>query len=249
MNCSDLLNLSLANTLHCRALQNLIGPTGPTGADGATGPAGAASNTGATGPTGPTGVTGPTGIPGSATNTGATGQTGPTGPTGQTGPTGPTGQVGATGPPVDSQVGSFYSLTTQPIGTVSPTVFTYSDTFVSSGITITGPSSTRITVSQAGTYEAWYSIQLVKTTGGTSTSAYIWARVNGSDLADSNGRIEFNSNNGYVLPIVPYIVTLSAGQYIEFVAQADGANVVAQAASPAPIGPDIPSIIVGIKKI
>ena len=95
MNSSDLLRIQVAGGLHCRALNNLIGPTGPTGAMGATGAAGAAANTGAVGPTGDTGSTGPTGAIGTATNTGATG---PTGDTGSTGPTGPTGPTGATGP-------------------------------------------------------------------------------------------------------------------------------------------------------
>jgi len=118
MNSTELLRINTAGNLHCRLLNNLIGPTGPTGGGipgpagtatntGATGPAGpagargidgTATNTGATGPTGPTGDIGPIGISGTAVNTGATGPSGGAGPTGGTGRTGNTGPTGGTGP-------------------------------------------------------------------------------------------------------------------------------------------------------
>jgi len=61
MKSSDLLRMQLANSLHCRALNNLVGPVGPTGPIGVEGVAGTATNTGATGITGSVGSTGPTG--------------------------------------------------------------------------------------------------------------------------------------------------------------------------------------------
>lgn len=93
--------MQLANSLHCRALNNLVGDVGPTGPIGLQGVSGTATNTGATGNTGNVGSTGPTGgvgPAGSSSNTGATGATGPTGATGATGSTGPIGSTGPTGP-------------------------------------------------------------------------------------------------------------------------------------------------------
>ena len=52
MNCSQLLNRSLANQLVCQTQQIAIGPTGPAGGESIPGP---------TGRTGPTGSTGPAG--------------------------------------------------------------------------------------------------------------------------------------------------------------------------------------------
>ncbi len=202
------------------------------------------------GPTGPTGTFGPTGAPGTASLTGATGSLGPTGPTGPTGNTGPTGPTGATGPNTlgASLVGSFYSTETQNISVppAIPTLFTYNNAPVTRGISIV--SSSRITVTKTAIYEAYYSIQLHRTSGGSGVFIYVWLRKNGLDIPDTNGRTEANSNNGDTLPIVPYIISLNAGDYIEFVAQADGTNVQILADSP-PIGPFIPSIIVGIKEI
>jgi len=71
MKSSDLLRMQLANTLHCRALNNLVGAVGPTGPIGAQGVAGTATNTGATGITGSVGSTGPTGGQGAIGPTGA----------------------------------------------------------------------------------------------------------------------------------------------------------------------------------
>ena len=272
---SQLLAIIQAKSLICQQKlcnkgdQGDPGPTGPTGVAGATGalgPTGAqgipgeATLTGATGPMGETGPIGPTGtqgIPGEATLTGATGPIGNTGPMGFTGPTGPTGIIGSTGPERTTIAASYFSTTTQAIvnGTptyTTPTIFTYNATAYESGISVV--SSTQITVATAGVYEASYSIQLNKTSGGSTVNVYIWVRKNGLDVADTNGAITLNSNNGKSLPIVPYILSLNAGDYIEFVAVADGdhCEVLANYPAPAPFGaliPSIPSIIANIKRI
>lgn len=231
-----------------------IGPTGSEGVTGPTGLSGFATNTGATGPTGRTGPTGMTGPAGSSANTGATGPTGPTGPSGATGPTGPTGSIGPTGTTNlgTNPVASYYSTATQPISdativpTPAPTVFTYNSISFERGISVV--SGSRITVSTAGVYEAYFSIQIHRISGGTNIFVYIWLRKNGVDVPYTNGRVSVNSNNGDSLPIVPYVIELNAGDYIEFVAQADGDNCEILALAP-PIGPFIPSIISGIKLI
>jgi hypothetical protein len=215
------------------------------------GPTGARGPTGFTGPTGPTGEQG---APGTASATGATGFTGPTGPTGPiglSGPTGVTGFTGATGPNTfgSSQVASYYTMSTINVSfpPASPTIFPYTSTIVQRGISVV--SSTRITVSKTAIYETYYSIQIHRTSGGSPEFIYIWLRKNGLDVPDTNGRIELNSNNGDMLPIVPYIISLNSGDYIEFVCQADGANVQLLGITSPLIGPSIPSIIVGIKEI
>jgi hypothetical protein len=109
-------------------------------------------------------------------------------------------------------------------------------------------SSSRITVARTAIYEAYYSIQIHRTSGGSPVFVYIWLRKNGLDVPDTNGRVEINSNNGDMLPIVPYILSLNAGDYIEFVLQADDINVQLLTTTPT-IGPRIPAIIAGIKEI
>jgi hypothetical protein len=75
-------------------------------------------------------------------------------------------------------------------------------------------------------------------------------RINGLDVADSNGRVAMNSNNSDTLPIVPYILDLNANDYVEFVAQTTEDHISILAVDDASIpGPSIPSIIVGIKQL
>jgi hypothetical protein len=96
----------------------------------------------------------------------------------------------------------------------------------------------------------WYSVQLSRSAGGNNVYAYIWLRVNGNDVPDSNGRVSINSNNSDSLPIVPYILSLNSGDSVEFVSQIVGDDTVrALAVTTGMAGPHIPSIIVGIKQI
>ena len=215
--------------------------TGPIGATGATGPTGNTGATGRTGNTGPIGATGPLG---------ATGMTGPIGATGSRGNTGPTGPIGPTGSG-SNVAASYYSNTTQPIAVSTGTVFTYTSTFVEVGGVSLDTGKTKMIVPVSGVYEFWYSIELQKTQGGTNTNTYIWPRINGIDLPDSNSRISLNSNNSDVFPIVPYIVSLNAGDTVEFVSQADNDHIIALAvpANTIDSAPLIPSIIVGIKLV
>ena len=235
------------------AASTVTGPSGSQGPTGSSGPSGAASTvtgpTGSTGSTGRTGPTGPTGPSGSTGPTGPTGRTGPTGPTGPTGTTGSTGPQGPTGAIAQGTnvIGSYYSSTSQSISNVSPTVFSYNGTFLQQGVHLGG--TTQLIVESSGYYETYYSIQLNKTAGGSSVKTFIWLRVNGFDVPDSNGAVVNNSNNGQSLPIVLYNLYLNAGDFVEFVAQADDINMIAEAVYPAAIGPTIPSIITGIKKV
>jgi hypothetical protein len=229
-----------------------IGPTGPEGPTGANGATGLTGLQGATGLTGLQGATGLTGLQGATGLTGLQGATGLTGATGINGPIGPTGPEGPTGPAsIGSNIAaSYYSTQTQDISSTGQTIFTYNNTVLEYGVSLVG--ATQITVSKTGTYEAWYSIQLHRTSGGSAVLTYIWIRINGIDVPDTNGRTTVNSNNGDMLPIVPYILNLNAGDYIEFVAQASDINTQAlyvdDNTTPIP-GPSIPSIIVGIKEI
>ncbi len=164
------------------------------------------------------------------------------------------GPAGPPGPPGDlstNPIGSFYSNQTQNISTQSTSVWTLNASTIQRYTAIT--NSSRITVYQSGVYEVYYSAQLSRNQGGTNTYVYIWLRKNGADVPDTNGRISINSNNSDSLPIVPYIIELAAGDYIEFVARTnegndDHINILASTIGGG-YGPAIPSLIVGIKRI
>jgi hypothetical protein len=69
----------------------------------------------------------------------------------------------------------------------------------------------------------------------------------------TNGRVFINATNQDSLPIVPYILQLNAGDYIEFAAQTDGIDdsdcQILSQVSPFGTVPSIPSISVGVKRV
>jgi hypothetical protein len=162
--------------------------------------------------------------------------------------TGPQGPQGPAGSISNTAIGSYYNDGTINVSypPSTPTVMTYNGTFYQRDVSVV--SSSQITVAKTAVYEAYYSVQIHRTSGGSPVFVYIWIRKNGTDIPTTNGRVEINSNNGDSLPIVPYILPLNAGDYIEFVVQADASSVQLLSATPT-IGPVIPAIIVGIKEI
>jgi hypothetical protein len=138
-------------------------------------------------------------------------------------------------------------MNSQDIST-GETIFYYDASFIENGISLAGNPLTKITVSKSAVYEIWYSIQLQRTQQGNDAFAYIWPKINGIDVPFSNGRVNINSNNSDSLPIVPYIFDLSSTNYVEFASSASVQHVKIGGITGTP-GPDIPSIIVGIKEI
>ena len=200
------------------------------------------SDSGTVGPAGPIGPTGPAGT---ASSTGATGPQGLTGPTGPIGPTGTQGVAGSIG---NTAIGSYYSTQIQPISVppAAETIITYNNTGFQRSVSLA--SSTQITVGKTAVYEAYYSLQIDRTSGGSPITIFIWLKKNGSTVPDTNSSVSVNSNNERLLPYVPYILSLNAGDYIEFAIQATDINTRILAETSA-IGPGIPSVIVGIKEI
>lgn len=164
---------------------------------------------------------------------------------GPAGPQGPAGSIGTTA------IGSYYSIVTQNVNgppPAAPTIMAVENTVLERYVSVV--SSTQFTVAKTAIYEVYYSVQISRSSGGSPEYVYIWLKKNGSDVPDTNGRIYLNSNNGDQLPIVPYIISLNAGDYVEFAIQAtDGSFRMLAVPDASAIGPTIPSIIIGIKEI
>jgi hypothetical protein len=233
--------------------QGATGPQGPTGDQGATGSQGVTGSQGPTGSQGAQGVTGPQStVTGPTGSQGAPGSPGATGFPGATGSQGPTGAQGPTGPIASGSnvAATYYSLVTQNISNSSPTIFSFPQIGYELGIT-KNAGNTQMIIQTTGVYEVWYSIQLHSTVS-QDVYTYIWLVKNGSELADTNGRIQTKSNTSDSLPIVPYILNLNVGDTISFASQTNAANsgdIQALYVPQTIPGPDVPSIIVGIKKI
>lgn len=146
--------------------------------------------------------------------------------------------------------GQFISLTDQPLAAATPTVITFDATTGANGVSLV--SSTRLQVAASGVYEFSLSLQLLHL-GGVNQTIIFWMRQNGVTVPDSASSIEMGNNNNRQLPFVPVILTLTAGQYVEWVIQTSGVNTRVEHFPATGVPPNdipaIPSVIAGVKRL
>ena len=115
--------------------------------------------------------------------------------------------------------GSFFDTTTQVGSTTAATTITFNSTDVTSGIYV-GATTSRIYVNEAGVYNFQFSLQLENSTS-TQGDVNIWFRVNGADVAGSNGYVwvpgKHAGGDGHIIIGWNFFVTLAAENYVELV--------------------------------
>ena len=237
-----------------QGIQGLTGHTGFTGPTGETGPQGSQGIQGLTGDTGFTGPTGETGPQGSQGIQGLTGHTGFTGTTGSQGIQGPTGSGGALG-----YYGAFFDTSIQAlIAEDSEQVIVINTTAESNGVSIT--DGNKITFANPGTYSITASIQFANTHNNTVHAIEVWAKKDGTNIADSNSRFDIggahNGIDGHLIGLVDLIVTTtSASQYVQLywasrdTSAQDYLSIETFSSGTLPTTPRIPGIIVNAKQI
>lgn len=111
--------------------------------------------------------------------------------------------------------------------------------------TINATKASRVKVSQAGTYNFQFSIQLDKTAGGVGLW-YVWARVNDSDKSWSASQVRVQGNNAEVFVAANLIYSLNANDYFELMYAVDDTSVQMLATAAAAPIPGIPSVILTV---
>ena len=112
-------------------------------------------------------------------------------------------------------------------------------------------SGSRITVTNAGTYNLQFSAQLEKTTNGVN-HVYIWFKKNGTNVPRSNTNIDVTKQaggNGRTVAAWNYVDTLSANDYLEIVWQSDDTSMQLLAATATGNLPAIPSVIATLTQV
>lgn len=111
---------------------------------------------------------------------------------------------------------------------------------------------TRMKVAASGIYAFTVSPQLVHSGGGDETVTF-WARLSETNVPRSSSKVMLGNNNTTVLPFLELILSMTAGQYVEWIFYADPGTSIALQASPAVVGPPaipaIPSVIAGVKRL
>lgn len=154
-------------------------------------------------------------------------------------------------PPVAAKrrrYGAFSDTTTQTaavINTAYPVTFNTTD--LSEGVYIGSPTS-RIYVDEPNVYNIQFSVQLDKTLGGVAIFDF-WARVNGTDVANSNGRVRIQGNNAELIQAWNYVLSLKAGDYFELMWATDDTTCVLQYYAAATPHPATPSVILTVTPV
>jgi len=149
--------------------------------------------------------------------------------------------------------GSFYDTTSQTLAsTTTEYVIGINTTLEYNGVTIVGGS--KITFANAGVYNIQFSIQLASSDTSIH-DASIWLRKNGVDVPYSTGMVSVPNRHGgidgKIISAWNYVMTIAAGDYIEFWWQAESTNVYIAAvpAGTTPTTPITPSIIVTAQQV
>lgn len=176
------------------------------------------------------------------------------GPQGPTGPTASSALYAASAGLVTSAsgiptrwFGSFYSSVTQTItSTSSAYAMQLGNTDYNNGVINNGSS---ITFSNTGIYNIQWSGQF-QNINIKDQDIYIWLRKNGSDYPGSTGYVSIPSSHGGVVGHAitgwNYILSMNAGDFIEFYWTAESTDVTLQyyASATNPTRPDTVSLIV-----
>lgn len=148
--------------------------------------------------------------------------------------------------------GSFLSTVTQtnPVSGTGHAMYFDATPVAANGVTLASNGSTlsRITVANSGVYNLMFSAQIYTSTGGSS-SAFIWVKINGTNVPTSNTEFSIAKNNANLIAAWNWMVPMTAGQYIEIVwDSADNNMILPYVASPT-YGPAIPSVIATINAV
>lgn len=149
--------------------------------------------------------------------------------------------------------GSFSDSTDQLFVVGSPLVVKFNTIEGANGVSVANDPitgrPTRITVAQSGVYAFSLSPQILHTGGGTEIITF-WCAVDGSTVPRSGSSLEMGNNNNRTLPFIEIILSLTAGQYLEWLfTSSTGTNLSLEHFPAAGAVPDIPSVIAGVKRL
>lgn len=141
--------------------------------------------------------------------------------------------------------GAFYDTTTQTVAAINTaTAMTFDTTSLTKGVTIGSPTS-RVYVDRPGVYNIQFSAQLDNTSGGTHL-AYIWLRVNGTDVAYSASEVRIKGNDSELVAAWNFVVDLAAGDYFQLMWAAEDTGVQITARAATAFCPAVPSVILTV---
>lgn len=143
---------------------------------------------------------------------------------------------------------SMLDTTTQTIAVAdTPQVITFNTTNFAKKIAVT--SSSRFTVNEAGDYIIMLSVQV--TSSSANKMLDIWFRKSGTDVTNSNIKINLVNTNDEKLQTLNATLSLTAGQYIEvwMSGSSTDLSLPSYSAGVTPTRPVTPSVFLTIERL
>lgn len=170
----------------------------------------------------------------------------------------PTAGVIFVRPTIEQQqyYGTFSDTTKQLLSAIyTPQAVTFNTTEVALGVSRGTPTS-RIVTSVSGFYNFQFSAQISSSNANTK-KLWIWPRINGVDIPDSNSEITLAGSGTVLVPAWNWTASMNANDYFEIMWAADdvGAELVSIAAQTGANGtinfarPAVPSMILTVTQI
>lgn len=143
--------------------------------------------------------------------------------------------------------GEFVKTTDQtPAAANTAYALTWDSALFASGVTIGAPAS-RIVASNAGLYRLSISLQL--TSGSASVkNVYTWMRRNGVDVANTSMVTSMDSATAVRTPSRDFIISLSAGDYIEIMFASTDTAVTVDSLAATAFAPAAPAAILSVSQ-
>lgn len=141
--------------------------------------------------------------------------------------------------------GAFHDTTTQ---TAAATGTAYAVTFNSTDLTNTvtvGSPTSRIVIGTAGVYNFQFSLQLDKASGA-GAHTFIWARVNGVDVANSASEVAVQGTTAETIAAWNFVLDMNAGDYFQLMWSVTDTDIQIKAVTAAAPVPAIPSAILTV---
>ena len=139
--------------------------------------------------------------------------------------------------------GSFYLTTQQTIPVINTAyAIPFNNTAISNQVAI-GDATSHIVTSVAGYYNFQFSLQLAKT-GGSNIGIWVWPRVNGVDIAESNTKLQLTgSSSSESVAAWNFVLPMNAGDYFQLMWAADDTRAIIKAEAANAFSPAIPPAI------
>lgn len=147
--------------------------------------------------------------------------------------------------------GAFHDNNDQTAGAINTgTLVTFSSTDVSNGVTLV--SGSQITVANAGTYNIQWSAQLANA-DSQDQDVWLWLKKNGTNVADSGGRVtvvsKHGSVDGHLIAIWNVFLTLAASDYVQLYWETTNTNCRIEQIPAAGDHPAAPSVILTVNRV